>query len=371
MSEFKIPPISTLIGSNILNFYKVIRSGSKINPVFYPKLILTTLVIIISTPFHVWEYFIFERRAGKFKFKKPPLFILGHWRSGTTYLHNVLCADPDAGYLTTYHSVFPNNIGSKIIFENFMKMNMPDKRPSDNVKLGVNLPQEDEFALSNLTYNSFYHFFYFPDRYRKYYHDSVTAINEGKNLSWDKMYRKLIIKALLNSGGTRAVLKNPVNTSRIQTLLRIFPEAKFIFIYRNPVTVFLSTQKFFYELFPTLLFTKVDKNFIDEMIYENFKKLMHDYDHQKGLIPKGNSIEIRFEDFEKDPLNQCEHIYNTLLKEDFTVPKIHFEKILSNQKGYSKNNYKISKTQIDKIQDEWGDYMKRWGYSLPEDLIIE
>jgi omega-hydroxy-beta-dihydromenaquinone-9 sulfotransferase len=368
MSEFKIPPISTLIGSNIYNFFKVIKNGSKVDPTFYWKLVLTTLVVIVSIPFHVWEYFYFKGKTSKYKFTKEPLFILGHWRSGTTFLHNLLCADPEAGYLTTYHSVFPNNLGSQFIFKNFMKMNMPEKRPSDNVKLGIDLPQEDEFALSNLTEKSFYHFFYFPDIYRKYYADSITDINAGKHPSWEITYRKLIIKALLNSHGRRAVLKNPVNTARIKTLLRIFPNAKFIFIYRNPITVFQSTQKFFYELFPTLWFSKVDREFIDKMIYENFKQMMRDYDAQKDFIPKGNLLEIKFEDFEKSPLEQCQSIYNDLLKEDFLLPRPYFEKFLSNQTGYAKNKYHIAPALLDKIQVEWGDYMVRWGYGIPEGL---
>jgi hypothetical protein len=207
--------------------------------------------------------------------------------------------------------------------------------------------------------------------FRKLYAGSIEDINNGLHPSWDTTYRNLIIKALLNSHGQRAVLKNPVNTARIKSLLRIFPEAKFIFIYRNPITVFLSTQKFFYELFPTLWFNKVDKAFIDDMIYENFKRMMHDYDSQKGGIPEGNLLEIRFEDFERDPLNQSRRIYTTLLGEDFILTEGHFEKFLSNQKGYAKNKYGIARPLLERIQLEWGDYMTRWGYEVPEELIPE
>ena len=371
MSEFKIPPISTLIGSDIFNFSKVIRNGSKVNSRYYFKLVLSTIVVLVSAPFHFWEYIFFKSKIKKFKFEKEPLFILGHWRSGTTFLHNMLCSVPDAGYLTTYHSVFPNNLGSKFIFKNFMKMNMPENRPSDNVKLGIDLPQEDEFALSNLTDKSFYHFFYFPKLFRKYYDDAIENVNKGKYLSWDRTYLQLVIKALINTKGKRAVIKNPVNTARIESLLRIFPNAKFIFIYRNPVTVFLSTRKFFYELFPTLWFNEVSKEFIDEMIYENFKRMMQDYDLQKCLIPKGNLMELKFEDFEKNPVEQCRNIYTELLNEDFLVTKEYFERFILNQKGYSKNSYQISSKLVNRINDEWGVYMKQWGYELPVELIVQ
>jgi hypothetical protein len=362
MSEFKIPPISTLIGSNLINFIRVLRNGGSLDGKYYFKLLLTTLVVLISTPFHWWEEIMFRRRIRKFNFKKDPVFILGHWRSGTTFLHNMLCVDPDSGFLTTYQSVFPNNLASKFIYRNFMKMNMPDKRPSDNVKLGIDLPQEDEFALGNLTDRSFYHFFYFPKFYKKYYSQSVDDVNAEKAPSWDRKYRELVIKALLNSGGSRAILKNPVNTGRIKTLLRIFPNAKFIYIYREPVTVYLSTRKFFIELFPTLWFHKVAPEFIENMIFENFRLMIQNYESNKHLIPVENLMEVKFEELEKDPMHFCEEIYSKLYKENFNTKRIYFARFLAEQKGYTKNNYKVPSEISSRVDSEWGDITSKWGY---------
>ncbi len=362
MSEFKIPPISTLIGSNPINLFRVLSNGGSVDGKYYLKLFLTSFVVLISTPFYWWEEIVFRQRVKKYKFKKDPVFILGHWRSGTTFLHNMLCVDPDSGYLTTYQSVFPNNLASKFIFKNFMKMNMPEKRPSDNVKLGIDLPQEDEFALGNLTDRSFYHFFYFPKFYKRYYRQSVDDVNAGKASVWDRKYRELVIKALLNSGGSRAILKNPVNTGRIQTLLRIFPNAKFIYIYREPVTVYMSTRKFFIELFPTLWLHKVAPEFIENMIFENFRSLIQNYDSNKHLIPGENLMEVRFEDLEKDPIRFCEEIYTKLYNENFETKRIHFNKFLAEQKGYAKNNYIVPSEISCRVGAEWGDITSKWGY---------
>jgi omega-hydroxy-beta-dihydromenaquinone-9 sulfotransferase len=142
MDEFKIPPISTLAGSTIVNYFKILRLG-RIAPKYYLKIFLTTLIVLIATPFHLWENIVFRRRVREFKFQKPPLFIIGHWRSGTTLLHNMLTKDPTAAYITTYQSLFPNNLASKWLFKTFMRINMPDKRPSDGVELNIDYPQED------------------------------------------------------------------------------------------------------------------------------------------------------------------------------------------------------------------------------------
>jgi hypothetical protein len=144
--RLKLPPVSTLLGSTWKNFRTVLKN-QPIDPEYKGKILLTSLVVLIATPFHHWENLIYSRkRLSRVTFDKPPLFILGHWRSGTTLLHNMLCQDPDSSYVTTYQSVFPNNLASKAVFRTLMKIAMPDRRPADNMKLDVSLPQEDEFA---------------------------------------------------------------------------------------------------------------------------------------------------------------------------------------------------------------------------------
>ncbi len=75
-----------------------------------------------------------------------------------------------------------------------------------------------------------------------------------------------------------------------------------MYIYRNPVTVFLSAQKFFLNLFPTLILQETDQELINKIIFEIYIKLLDDYLAQKSLIPNENLFELRFEDFEKDPV---------------------------------------------------------------------
>ncbi len=371
MNDFKIPPISTLAGSTFFNYFRVLRKG-RILPKYYFKVFLTTLIVIIATPFHIWEQIVYSGKVKKHRFQKTPLFVLGHWRSGTTHLHNLLTKDPRLGFVSTYQSVFPSNLSSKWLFKTFMKLNMPDKRPTDNIKLNVDYPQEDEFALSNLQSNAYYNFFYFPEQYNEFFERAVhhKNLSEKEVEKWYNSYDKLLKKALINSGSERITVKNPVNTGRIDKILKLYPDAKFIFIYRNPVTVFFSTRHFFQNLYPTLWFHEVDNDFIDEMIFETYVKLMELYFKYKSLIPAGNLIEIKFEEFEKNPLIQLENIYRNLLKEDFSVAEPYFLEYSKAQKDYKKNKYKADKKLVNRILEHWGKYMEMFGYELPNDMII-
>ncbi|MEM7550148.1 MAG: sulfotransferase [Bacteroidota bacterium] len=369
MAEFKLPPISTLAGSSLRNYFKVL-SGNKIESRFYLKVFLSLLIILIGTPFRWIESLKFNQKIKKFEFEEPPLFILGHWRSGTTFLHNVLCQDPVAGYLTTYNSLFPHYLGSKWLFETFMSVTMPDKRPADNVKLDTRYPQEEEFSIGNVHPYSYYNFWYFPDRYKEYYDCYVRFKDKKVKEVWKEKYRRHIIKSLLDTNGRRAIFKNPVLTGRVHALTELFPNANFIHIYRNPVVVFLSTRKFFRELFPTLWFHEISNDEIDEMIFTTFIKMVNDFEEQKKLIPEGQLIEIKFEQFEESPKEHLSDIYSQLKLDSWELAAPQFEKYISAQKSYKKNNYKISQKDLDRVLHEWGFAMKLWNYEVPENLDV-
>lgn len=371
MSDFKIPQISTLAGSTLFNYFKILKN-QKVDSKYYLKIFLTTLIVLIATPFHWWEELVYKKKLSKLKIEKEPLFIIGHWRSGTTLLHNMLCKSPSAGYLTTFQSTFPNNLSSKWLFKTFMRMNMPDKRPSDNVELNINFPQEDEFALSNCQSNAYYNFFYFPSNYKEYYERSVyhKNLSEKEVEKWYQSYNKLLKKALINSNGKQLFVKNPVNTARIDKIIKLYPDAKFLYIYRNPITVFYSTQRFFQKLFPSLWLKEVNNKFVDKIIFETYTKLMHDYQKQKDMIPKGNLMELSFEDFEKDPVTEIKKIYSELLNDNFDKAKPYFTEYFDSLAGYKKNKYSVDETSINAIRKEWGYFMELYGYDIPDDIEV-
>ncbi len=371
MAEFKIPPISTLSGSTFTNYVKVL-SYRDIEQKYILKTILTAIVIGVATPFHWWEKFAFQKKIAEYKMENPPLFILGHWRSGTTFLHNVLSQAKDTGYMTTYNSLFPNNLSSKWIFKNFMKWNMPKNRPTDNVKLNVNYPQEDEFALGNICPHSYYNFFYFPKRYKEYFkkYGNFESATQKEVESWKHHYKKLITKANLNSKGRKAIYKNPVNTARAHLLADLFPGAKFIHIVRNPFIVYLSTKKFFMNLLPTLWFHTVSEAFIEQLIIDIYIDLYNSFLEKSEVFNTNNFIEIKFERFEQNPLEHLENIYNSLELGDFKAQEIQFRSYLSNQKAYKKNKYTITEREVKLIENHWHKFLNLWGYNLPKEIVV-
>ena len=105
--EFNKLPINTLVGADWKTFQAITR-GRTIDPAYRGKYRLTKAVCRLLSPLASIQ----DSRYAKLLADKPlehdPVFILGHWRSGTTFMHNVFSCDRHFGYNTTYQTVFPH-----------------------------------------------------------------------------------------------------------------------------------------------------------------------------------------------------------------------------------------------------------------------
>jgi hypothetical protein len=52
---------------------------------------------------------LYGRKVEATELAAPPVFILGHWRSGTTFLHELMIRDPEHTYFTTYQCFTPHH----------------------------------------------------------------------------------------------------------------------------------------------------------------------------------------------------------------------------------------------------------------------
>lgn len=253
-----------------------------------------------------------------------------------------------------------------------MKLHIPETRPADNVKLSPDYPQEEEFSLGNMTYMTFYHFFYFPSLNDQLYEKYVRlhGLKEKAIRTLKRKYDELLVKATINLHKDRIVVKNPVNTGKIKLILDLYPNAKFIFIYRNPVITYLSTVKFFESLLPTTSLELYSNEFINEKIIQNYKHLMQDYLETRDLIPKENLYEIKFEDFDDNNLHYLQEIYDQLGLESWEEAAPQMKEYATAHRHYKKNKYKIEKSELETVLKEWAFAMEEFDYQVPGNLDV-
>ena len=357
-----------LFGISIKNWIKILSKNGGIDIRYLPRALFITISSIGIIPARFLFKILYETKIEKTKITKPPVFIIGHWRSGTTFLHELLSYDPQFSYVTLWNTLLPDSYLILNPMKNFLSQFLPSTRPMDQVEVAADGPYEEEAGLSVLYDWSFFHALHFPRNAEQQYLKSIhfQGFTNEELENWKKIYLKLMKTVTFENSGKRLILKNPPNSTRIKELLEIFPDAKFIHIYRNPYKVYLSTKKMRTKVLDKLALQDAYEDEIEDQVINNYIRFMNSFFKQKGRIPNKNFVEISYEDLVAEPLKQVQIIYGKLDLTDFDKAKPYLEKYLESKKDYKTNVYNIDKKIIDKVKINWGFTIDMWNYKPPK-----
>ncbi len=333
---------------------------------FLPKIMFITGNIILNTPFQFYEFLRYNKKINKTKVQRP-IFIVGHPRSGTTYLQYVLSKDPNFSFCSTYEALVPHTFLSIGNFtKKILSLAMPETRPQDNVKAGVDKPKEEEFALGNMCITSLVHGYYFPKSMRSVFDEVVTFEKGSPKLlnTWKKHLDFFVKKISYKYPSKRILLKSPANTGRIKEILELYPDACFIHIHRDPYAVYQSNEKLYEKILPILGFQKVNDEFIKNFILYSYKKMNEKFLVDKLSIPAGQFIEMSYVDFVKSPIDLLEKAYKHLNLGDFEKARPHLMEEIKSVEDYQKNTYiNLNEATKKRIDEEWSFFFDTYGYS--------
>lgn len=303
----------------------------------------------------------------------PPVFIIGHWRSGTSFLHTLLCQVFPAAYTTTYQSAFPNNLFAfQGLVKFFMRVFMPGKRPTDDMKMHPDFPQEEELALGHERFFSFYYWFYFP-RQAESILDEFLYLNDPKSersIEFREYYKEYIRRCKLNTRGEVFISKNPANTFRIEILRDTFPDARYIYLMRDPYETLESSRIFFRSLVKGISLQVYEELKVDHFVLENYKRMINMYLEKKELIPSKHLIELSYEELIKHPgkvLSEVTGRLNLDVKADLTK----VQDYLAISKDFPLKKYQFSSDFLNDVNNTLGDLIVRQGYRLRKTKLDE
>lgn len=330
----------------------------------WPKAIVITLSSILSSPLQLIQYCIFRSNSKKAEQIEDPIFIIGHWRSGTTFLHYLLCKNPKYGFLTYYQGFLPTiAIVGGTFLKKFLSFLLPKKRPQDNIELSSDLPHEEENSIATFARQSASHSFFFPkdeSYYKKY--ALLEDLSETEYKKWKKAYRRMISEISIANNYKPLVIKNPHNTGRIKGLLDLYPNAKFIHIYRNPFDVIPSTYLMYDMVIQTQYLNKFSPEETLDKIFYYYDSMMKKLFNEISLIPSENLYEIKFEEFQYDPVNILKDLYQKLDLEYTSDVDQRIKAYAESKKGYKKNVHQIDEQLRKRISKECGFAITKLGY---------
>ena len=295
---------------------------------------------------------------------KPPVFVIGHWRTGTTLLHELLIRDERFGFpdmqdcFNPHHALLTNRF-----FKRYARWMLPEKRPMDNMLLGWERPQEDEFALALLGLPSTYTDFAFPGR--KPMHPGaldLSGLTRAELAKWKRLLVRFVKEVTVRTG-KRLVLKSPPHTARIPTLLELFPDARFVHIVRDPRVVFPSTINLWKSMARNHSLQNPAWPGLEEKVLREFRVIYDRLEEARPLLKPGRFHEVRYEELVKNPVTELKKVYDGLELGGFDAARPRVEEYLRQNANYETNSYQLTDAQRAAVEERWGDVIRRYGYA--------
>lgn len=336
-------------------------------PLAWRKLIRTLTIpgcAVYNSAMAAAEKLIYSRKIAETEIHPQPLFVIGHWRSGTTLLHNLVCADKQFTFCNMYQCAFPRHF---LLTENVVAPLtdplIPKTRPMDNMATGWKLPQEDEIALCAMHLLSPYLMIGIHDRPAYIRFLEMQDVEPDELQQWKDAFIYLMKKLTIRQNKP-VILKSPTHTYRVKLLQEMFPNAKFLYIYRNPYNVFKSSMHLRTAMFEENSLGNIDySQFEDDVLYM-YDRFFKAYERDRLNVPEGNLHEVRYEDLEKDPLGELEKAYAGLRLSGFDAVKATLEPEIPKLKRYEKNQYSsLDPVTKRRVYSRLRPAIERYGYS--------
>ncbi|WP_370476574.1 sulfotransferase family protein [Tamlana flava] len=360
--------MSSLFPIPIIIFIKIIAKNGGVSLRGIRNLPAWLIKTIVFEPFR-WVELLFNSKIRRHQIEKDPIFILGFYRSGTSFTHEFLSQDHRFGYHTNYQMILPEIMISTewflAPFLDFICRLFKIQDPVHRIRMSFKYPgEEDGTMTTGLNPRGAQWGYFFPRIMMKHFRKYVLFENldDKESKAWTDDMLFLHKKISFINKGKQLILKSPPNTARIKLLLANYPNAKFIFIHRNPYDVYASNKRFWkvtHRIYALGEFKDVD---INRIIFETYSSMMDRYLEEKTLIPDGNLVELSFDEMMKSPLETMENVYKSLKLEDFDVIKNKIKDYLRKQKSFIRLKHELPIVEKTLVKEKLMPYIKHWNY---------
>lgn len=291
-----------------------------------------------------------------------PIFIIGNFRSGTTFLHRLLLRDERFTGTRTWEIYFAPSITYRKVINRVRKIsrtlgspirwivNRFDRSLNDYSymhKTGMRQFEEDSHFFYHIwtSYNLFA-LFPFPELFRKYIHYDQRVPQERRSLEIS-YYHSLIKRHIHYHQGKRYISKNPDFSPMVETILEEFPDARFINIVRDPRDMVPSTINMWANHWHTFGSPREDYP-LQEVLLEHMEHYYR-YPHQVlGDLPPDRYAVIHFADFVTNPEQVIGDLYDQFgLTVSPDYRKILQEETIRSRSYQSNHDYSLSEMGLE------------------------
>lgn len=359
-----------LAGADWRHFFGAIQDHDSYSPLGVSRIAMSALAISQRWPYSRYEDWR-ERQRGEtpvaFSAAEPPIFLIGHWGSGTTWLHQLLAADPRHAWPDTGDCLMPQNLReSSRYLRWYLRHLIPSTRGFDAVPFSLEEPQEEEMALASLGAVSYFHAFYFPKDRDRHTREALflETLPEAQRERFAETYRRFLGRISHRAPGKRLLLKNPASTTRIPWLRQWFPGARFVHLVRNPYDVAAAALNRVPYLIRRFGLQKDTPSGLQEHLLATYEAVMARYLLDRAVLPAEALYETTYEALASDPAGEVARIRASLGLPDDEVARQSLEKALENSRGFSRHVRALSIEMEAAVRDRWRFAFDAWDYPI-------
>lgn len=284
--------------------------GWNVDVVFWPRAVMATLGTVVTTILKPCDDARQFRSQDEAAWQRP-VFIIGIPRSGTTHLFHLLARDPRFGHATRLDVFHPHTFLTLRAIGLHRVLGLLPARPRamDAVKMGWLSPEEDSIALALLVGRG--------DRMQSVFCRSSAGVEMPAELFRGAL--ATFTRKLVHLNRKPLILKSPGHIQRIHDILRVFPDARFVTILREPgavVSSIVAMRQSAAKVWSALQWPMPSDT---AAVVDQLADSMNRYFDARPMIPPGNLVELRYEDLVADEQGTLALIYRSL---DLSPPAV-------------------------------------------------
>ena len=296
--------------------------------------VMITLSGLMVEPLAWLQSLLIHRQLRARQLPPDPIVVIGHWRSGTTYLHQLLASDPAAATVRNSLMVAPQvGVLLRPLILPLLARLMSARRPIDAVAWEPKDPQEDELCIAKLTIDTNMAGVAFPLDYLVHFRRSVLLTTRRFERLWLHVMRLTWLHDSANR--SHLLIKNPAHTARVPMVLKHFPKARFIFLKREPIDSIRSLVQVKQRMSGLVGLQPLPSEIsqVEDTVTAH-RELIQAFEASRHLIPKGQLVEVAFSDLVRQPFDQVKRIYETFGLRSWNSAQAHIRQRIEQSSTY-------------------------------------
>ena len=355
----------------LYSFLKILLKNGGVSPSKIKNLSPWLIKTILFEPLRWAELAAYNHKISQTKLDKHPVFVLGYYRSGTSYLQQLMTMDDRLGYHSNFQMVAPEiMLGTEKALLPVFEWVSRVFRLQDSVHrvpLSFRFPGEEDVTMTTFMHRGGAQWgYFFPGMMAAQFQKYVLfeGITENELNGWKQDFAFLLQKISIANQHKQLVLKSPPNTARIKVLLSLYPEAKFVFIHRNPYDVYISNKKFWEVIRRVYALERCSPETARTIILDTYSKMMQRYLAEKDLIPEGQLIEMPYDSFVQDTLGAMRTVYEQLHLGDFDYCEGRMRTLVESRKDFVPLQHTLPATETAAVNEVLEPFILHWNYPL-------